>query len=191
MTPPLILASASPRRRELLSLLGVPFTVEVSRADEAAEGNGAQRVLAIAEQKGREVFARFPASAVLAADTLVCLHGRCLGKPRDEADAARMLRSLSGEWHDVYTGVCLLLPDGRHWTQYDGTRVHFLPLSEKEIAAYIATGEPMDKAGAYAVQGIAGAFIDRVEGSVSNVIGLPLTLTRQLLYEASLPVLGA
>ncbi len=128
---------------------------------------------------------------MLAADTLVCLGDNCLGKPKNEADAAQMLRSLSGSWHDVYTGVCLLLPDGRQWLEYDGTRVHFQPLCEREIAAYIATGEPMDKAGAYAVQGIAGAFIDRVEGSVSNVIGLPLALTRRMLLQAGLPVLGA
>lgn len=191
MSMPLILASASPRRRELLSLLGMPFTVEVSRAEEQAVGEGRSRVMTIARQKGSEVAARFPDAAVLSADTLVCLKGECLGKPQNEQDAARMLRGLSGCWHDVYTGVCLLLPDGRQWLECDGTRVHFLPLSEREIAAYIATGEPMDKAGAYAVQGAAGAFIDRVEGSVSNVIGLPMTLTRRLMLQAGLPVMGA
>lgn len=182
---PLILASQSPRRRELLSLYGIPFVVEPSQADEGhASGNGRQRVIQLARAKCAEVAARHPGRMVLAADTLVCVDDAVLGKPTDDADAARMLRLLSGQAHQVYTGVCLHLPDGREWCDAEETSVTFMPLTDELIRRYIATGEPADKAGAYAIQGAAGVFISHIEGSPSNVIGLPLGLLTRFLTEA-------
>lgn len=182
---PLILASQSPRRRELLSLYGIPFVVEPSQADEEhVSGTGRERVVLLARAKCAEVADRHPGRMVLAADTLVCVDDAVLGKPKDEADAARMLRLLSGRTHQVYTGVCLRLPDGREWCDADGTDVTFMPLTDEMIRRYIATGEPADKAGAYAIQGAAGAFISHINGSPSNVIGLPLGLLTRFFQEA-------
>ena len=118
---------------------------------------------------------------ILGADTVVALEGRILGKPRDEAEAAWMLRQLSGVWHEVYTGVCLLDKDGGRLVFSDCTRVHFTPMDDQAITGYIATGEPMDKAGAYGIQGWAGAYIDRIEGCYFTVMGLPLAKVRQAL----------
>ena len=166
---PLVLASASPRRLELLSLLGVPFEVIPSQAEENdVSGSGRERVRVLARRKGEEVFARLPGRAVLAADTLVCVENKVLGKPADEADAARMIRLLSGKSHWVYTGVCLLLPDGSVREEVCGTEVCFAEL----------------EAGAYAVQGRAGAFVRSIHGSPTNVIGLPLETVARMLREA-------
>lgn len=182
---PIILASQSPRRRELLSLYGLPFVVDPSQADEDhVTGSGAERVKALAQFKCREVAQRHPQSMVLAADTLVCVDDEILGKPKDEQDARRMLRLLSGRSHQVHTGLCLQLPDGRELLGVDTAQVHFMNLSDEMIARYVATGEPMDKAGSYAIQGMAGVFITQIEGSPSNVIGLPLGLLTQFLMEA-------
>ena len=171
---PLVLASASPRRLELVSLLGIPFEVIPSRAEENdVTGSGKERVRVLARRKGEEVAARLPGRTVLAADTLVCVENEVLGKPVDEADAARMIRLLSGRSHWVYTGVCLLLPDGTVREEVCGTEVCFAELDEDEILRYAASGEPLDKAGAYAVQGRAGAFVRSIHGSPTNVIGLP------------------
>lgn len=182
---PIILASQSPRRRELLSLYGVPFEVDPSQADEDhVAGTGAERVKVLAQLKCREVVQRRPGRMVLAADTLVCVDGEVLGKPANEDDAALMLRLLSGRHHEVHTGVCLHLPDGRELLDVDTTQVHFMPLDDEHIRRYIATGEPMDKAGAYGIQGMAGVFIDSITGSSSNVIGLPLGLLTRFFTEA-------
>ena len=182
---PLILASQSPRRRELLSLYGIPFVVEPSQADEDhVTGTGRERVILLAQAKCAEVANRHPGRMVLAADTLVCVDNAVLGKPVDEADAARMLRLLSGRAHQVYTGVCLRLPDGREWCEADETHVTFMSLTDELIRRYVATGEPADKAGAYAIQGAAGVFISHIEGSPSNVIGLPLGLLTRFFQEA-------
>ena len=182
---PIILASQSPRRRELLSLYGIPFVVDPSQADEDhVTGTGAERVKALAKVKCDEVAQRYPGRMVLAADTLVCVDGDILGKPKDEADAERMLHLLSGRAHEVHTGVCLRLEDGRELLGVDTAKVYFMPLSDENIRRYIATGEPMDKAGAYAIQGMAGVFISHIEGSPSNVIGLPLGLLTQFFSEA-------
>lgn len=182
---PIILASQSPRRRELLGLYGIPFVVDPSQADEEhVQGTGAQRVQKLAQLKCAEVAARHPGRMVLAADTLVCVDDEILGKPKDEQDASRMLHLLSGRAHEVHTGVCLRLPDGRQLCGVDTTRVFFLPLSEQSIRRYIATGEPMDKAGAYGIQGRAGIFVSHIEGSPSNVIGLPLGLLTRFLTQA-------
>ena len=182
---PIILASQSPRRRELLGLYGIPFVVDPSQADEEhVQGTGAQRVQKLAQLKCAEVAARHPGRMVLAADTLVCVDDEILGKPKDEQDASRMLHLLSGRAHEVHTGVCLRLPDGRELCGVETTRVFFLPLSEQSIRRYIATGESMDKAGAYGIQGRAGIFVSHIEGSPSNAIGLPLGLLTRFLTQA-------
>ncbi len=190
---PLLLASGSPRRRELLSLYGIPFTVLPSQAEERATGPGEQRVQKIAQDKCDEVADRSPDRYVLAADTLVCVEGHVLGKPKDPADALAMLALLSGKWHQVHTGVCLRGPNALRDVRVATTRVRFLPLSRAMMERYVKTGEPLDKAGAYAIQGISGIFIDSLEGSPSNVIGLPLALVGQMLENAgfTLPLLPA
>ena len=188
---PLVLASASPRRLELVSLLGIPFEVIPSRAEENdVTGSGKERVRVLARRKGEEVAARLPGRTVLAADTLVCVENEVLGKPVDEAGAARMIRLLSGRSHWVYTGVCLLLPDGTVQEEVCGTKVCFAELDEDEILRYAASGEPLDKAGAYAVQGRAGAFVRSIHGSPTNVIGLPLETVARMLREAGWKLLG-
>ena len=184
---PVILASQSPRRRELLGLYGIPFVVDPSMADEDhVEGAGAERVKKLAQLKCAEVAERHPGRMVLAADTLVCVDDEILGKPKDEADAARMLHLLSGRAHEVHTGVCLKLPDGRELCGVDTAKVYFMQLTDENIRRYIATGEPMDKAGAYGIQGRAGVFISHIEGSPSNVIGLPLGLLTRFFDEAGI-----
>lgn len=188
---PIILASQSPRRRELLGLYGVPFVVDPSLADEDhVEGNGAERVRKLAQAKCAEVAQRHPGRMVLAADTLVCVGDEILGKPKDDEDAVRMLRLLSGCSNEVHTGVCLRLPDGREFSGVDTAVVHFLPMSDEEIRRYIASGEHRDKAGAYAIQGRAGVFISHIEGSPSNVIGLPLGLVTRFFREAGVEFFG-
>ncbi|MEW5738310.1 MAG: Maf family protein [Myxococcota bacterium] len=196
MGPPrLILASASPRRRELLSLLGVAFEIEAADVDEsprAGEPPGAY-VERLAREKAGAVAARQPGAVVLAADTSVVVDGEILGKPGASADeGARMLRRLSGRVHQVMTGVSFSssLP-GRPSSSgavVVTTDVSFRPLSDAEIAWYLSTGEGQDKAGGYAVQGHAGVFITSLTGSSSNVIGLPLAETAELLLRAGYPL---
>jgi septum formation protein len=184
----LILASGSPRRRELLAHFGLPFAVIPSDAEENATGSGLERVAALARLKGTEVFQKYPFLPVLSADTLVCLDDQVLGKPVDSADAFRMLTLLSSRWHSVYTGVCLRTPDGQIRERVETTRVKFRYAAPGEIARYVSTGEPMDKAGAYAMQEIGGIFVERIEGSPTNVIGLPLAAVATLLQAAGIPL---
>jgi septum formation protein len=174
--PILILASASPRRADLLRTAGIPFAVAVADVDEREQpGEAPQAYVArLARQKARRVAAEHPGGFVLGADTTVVVDGTILGKPHDEPDAARMLRLLGGRRHEVLTGLCLQGPGGFDRADVITTVVEFAPLSEAEIACYVATGEPMDKAGAYAVQGRASRFITRIEGSYPNVVGLPV-----------------
>ena len=179
---PLILASASPRRAELLRNAGIRFSIDPARvAEEPAPHEEpldyAQR---LARDKALVVFARHPGSAVLGADTVVVIDDHLLEKPRDEADAARMLRLLSGRAHQVITGVCVVAP-GFERTEAAVTQVVFSRLSEDEIADYIATGEPMDKAGAYAIQGVASRCVERIEGCYFNVVGLPVPRVYRML----------
>lgn len=191
MTPPrLVLASASPRRKELLALLGLPFDVEASRFDEdAVPTKGltpAEWVRQLATGKAREVAARLPGNMlILGADTTVILHGEYLNKPRDAADACRMLRQLSGRTHQVYTGLCLLpVQDGQIGepvTDFAQTDVAFDEISDDAIRAYVDTGEPLDKAGAYGIQGKALSFIPGIQGDYFNVVGLPLEYIRRML----------
>ena len=182
----LILASASPRRRELLSLTGLPFTVDAPDVDESCTLPPREAVVELSRRKALAAAALHPGCVVLAADTLVAVDDTALGKPHDEADAFRMLRLLSGRWHQVYTGVTVIGPDGMILSEADGTDVHFESMTDEDVRRYIATGEPMDKAGAYAVQGIAGLWIDQLRGSHTNVIGLPMALVRRMLSRCGL-----
>jgi septum formation protein len=182
---PLILASASPRRSELLRNAVIGFTVEPAHVPEQPFANEKPLAYAqrLAHDKARAVYARNPDSAVLGADTVVVIDEHLLEKPRDEHDAARMLRLLSGRTHQVITGVCLVTADFER-TEAEITQVVFSPLSEAEIAYYVHTGEPMDKAGAYAIQGIASRWVERIEGCYFNVVGLPLPRVYRMLRAA-------
>jgi septum formation protein len=188
----LILASASPRRRELLTQAGFNFRVHPAHIPEdlLAGEDPIAYVTRLAREKARAVYdqlaAAEPRIAVLGADTTVTLDNHILGKPEDAADAARMLRLLSGRTHRVITGVSLVSAVGVE-TAAEVTAVQFLTLSDAEIEAYVATGEPMDKAGAYAIQGRAARWIPRIEGCYFNVVGLPIALVATLL-EGSRPV---
>jgi len=186
----LILASSSPRRAEILRDAGIAFEICAAHIDEAAlPGETAQSMVArLAEAKARAAAAKMDVGAseciVVGADTTVELNGEILGKPRDSAHAREMLAKLSGRTHHVLTGIFLLrLPDHTVRAAIEISAVTFAPLSEKEIAAYSATGEPMGKAGAYAIQGLAGRFIPKIEGCYFNVVGLPLAKLYALLRE--------
>ncbi len=181
MNDTLILSSASPRRRELLALTGLPFTVDAPDVDETCTLPPREAVEELAQRKALAAAALHPGCVILAADTLVAVDDTALGKPRDEEDAFRMLHSLSGRWHQVHTGVSVVDAKGQLHSAVDTTDVHFEAMADEAIRRYISTGEPMDKAGAYAVQGIAGLWIDELRGSHTNVIGLPMALTRRLL----------
>ena len=191
MPQEIVLASSSPRRQELLKNLGLTFCVCAIPVDENVPGPPEQAVVTLAERKARAALAQHPHFLIIGADTLVSVKNETLGKPRDEGDAFRMLSLLQGGWHEVHSGVCLI--DGYHnkvYLHHEVTRVEFEPLSADEISAYIRTGEPFDKAGAYAIQGIAGMFVSRIDGSSSNVIGLPLAALRRLLAKADFRMLG-
>ena len=187
----LVLASASPRRRELLSMTGIPFVIDAPEVDETCSLPPREAVMELSRRKALAGAALHPGKVILAADTLVAVDNAALGKPRDEEDAFRMLRLLSGRWHQVYTGVSVVDAQGHVHSAAAGTDVHFCEMSDEDIRRYIATGEPMDKAGAYAVQGAAGLWIDQLKGSHTNVIGLPLSLTRELLLACGLTMFGA
>jgi septum formation protein len=184
MIPMLVLASASPRRLELLGNAGITFEVQPAHitenpqpgepAKDCAERLAREKALAVARQR--------PHDCVLGADTVVAVNGQLLGKPTDAADAARMLHMLSGCDHQVITGVCLVVK-GKPSVASESTLVTMSEITGQEIADYIATGEPMDKAGAYAIQGIASRWIPRIEGDYSNVVGLPVALVFRMLRE--------
>ena len=180
----LVLASASPRRQELLRNGGIEFVVqpadisEIPRQGESAK-NYAER---LAREKAQAVFRLRPGDLVLGADTVVVVDGAILEKPEDREDAARMLRMLSGREHQVITGVCLI-GKGFEDVRSETTNVTFSILSDDDIRSYVATGEPMDKAGAYAIQGIASRWIPRIKGDYSNVVGLPVALVWRMLQE--------
>lgn len=184
-----ILASASPRRKELLAEVIDHFDIIPACGEEIVEGNPDPQTLVklLAKQKAAEVASRagMEQKAVLGADTVVAIGNEVLGKPKDEADAFRMLQALSGREHQVYTGVCILFPerDGQRTekTEADCTNVYFNALTAEEITAHIATGSPMDKAGAYGIQD--GGLVERIEGSFSNVVGLPIELVKRMIME--------
>ena len=178
----LILASASPRRSELLCNAGIRFAVEPAHVPErrAHDESPADYAKRLARDKAVAVFERNPGSAVLGADTVVVVYEHLLEKPVDAQDADRMLSLLSGRTHQVITGVCLMAR-GFEQTDAEVTQVVFSPLSPTEIAGYIATWEPMDKAGAYAIQGIASRWVERIEGCYFNVVGLPVPRVYRML----------
>jgi septum formation protein len=204
----LILASASPRRRELLRMLGLDFEILVSTAEEKnRELPGEQGLLgklnspekpcspgeeamAFAAGKAGEIADLHPDALVIAADTIVVTGEQILGKPRDEEDAREMLSSLSGQWHEVYTGIALVrAAEKKSLLDYERTRVKFHSLSGEEIDRYIRSGEPMDKAGAYGIQGLGAVLVERIEGCFFNVVGLPLAKLTLMLKEFGLEVL--
>lgn len=188
---PLILASGSPRRRELLEKLGVPFEVIVSEADEALQPGlpPEDQAALLANRKARAVAAGLERGHVLGADTIVVRDGEILGKPADDDDAAGMLRRLSGRTHEVITGVALVdAMSGGSLFRGVTSRVHMRPLTEDEIAAYVATGEPRDKAGAYAIQGLGSGLIAGFEGCYNTIVGLPLCYTSVMLAHVGIPI---
>lgn len=202
----LVLASASSRRQELLRNAGISFVVQAADIDETPlEGESARACAErLAREKALAVWRKRPQDVVLGADTVVVVEGKILGKPADGEDAARMLRLLSGRVHEVITGVCVVQPvpssesrvasknasgacendnEGEVKTASETTLVTVSALTDEEIGEYVATGEPMDKAGAYAIQGRASRWIPQIEGDYSNVVGLPMELVRRMLKE--------
>lgn len=188
----LTLASASPRRAELLRSAGFAFDVLPVHVDERfhAEETPERAVARLAEAKAAAAQALRPDAVVLGADTTVVIRGQALGKPADSDEAASMLRLLSGRTHEVLTGVCLCYRS-RRLLHVEPTRVRMAHLGETEIAWYVSTDEPYDKAGGYAVQGLASRFVEGIDGSYSNVVGLPISCIYQLLKELGCDILGA
>lgn len=185
----LILASTSPRRSELLAQIGLPFAVVPSRVDEGTPSGMPDRLVeSLALAKALDVAGRVSEGVVIGADTVVAVDGQILGKPADGGEAAAMLRKLGGRSHDVYTGLAVVdAASGRRKCQHVHTVVHFRALTESEIAAYIESGEPLDKAGAYGIQGRAAVFVSGIEGCYFNVVGLPLSRLWQMLREFEHP----
>ncbi len=183
---PFVLASGSPRRKELLGNLGFEFSVMPSPADEPKPLPNEQPedyALRLACLKALDIARTRPNAVVLGADTVVALDGFILGKPCDKADAMHMLSMLSGKTHVVVTGCCLLLPLGEVKQFYGRTNVRMRDSAPEVLSAYVATGEPMDKAGAYAIQGIGSFLVEHVEGSYTNVVGLPLAMLLEVLLK--------
>jgi septum formation protein len=173
----LVLASQSPRRSELLRNAGIGFRVQAADVDETPLLG--ELPVSYVRRLARAKAESATGNLVLGADTTVVIDGQILGKPLDQADAARMLRLLSGRSHEVITGICF---KGREvWVGHDSTTVFFSHVTEEEILSYVASGEPMDKAGAYAIQGLASRFVERIEGSYSNVVGLPVAMVYHYL----------
>ncbi len=181
---PLILASGSPRRRELLARMGYTFETCSPDVDEHVSGHARDIVRTLAQRKARAAVAHYESGVIIASDTLVSLDGAPLGKPADAAEARAMLRALSDREHEVFTGVCLLdAATGRESVRVARTGVRFRAITDAEIDGYIATGEPMDKAGAYAIQGGAGRFVEALDGSFENVMGFPVDDVREMLAD--------
>lgn len=182
MSNQLILASASPRRRELLAQAGFTFEVRAADIDESRHAGEPPMdyVRRLALEKAQAIATRNPGAVVLGADTTVVLEGEVLNKPADHADAERMLRLLSGRTHQVHTGLAVVGGPG-HQSHVETTDVVFRVIGEEELAAYLASGDPMDKAGAYGIQGYAARWIPRIEGDYFNVVGLPLAAVVRLL----------
>ena len=181
----IILASSSPRRRELLSMIGLNYVIETS-GEEEVQPHGlppAEFVKTLALQKAQPVADLHPADCVIGADTIVYLEGDILGKPHTPDVAKAYLSRMQGKQHVVFTGVAVL-KNGKADVRHCETTVTFAPMTSREIEAYVATGEPLDKAGAYGVQGPGGVFVERVEGNYFNVIGLPLPMLYQMLIDA-------
>lgn len=179
----IILASASSRRQDILNIFDLDFTVEPSNIDERINiDDPYELVKELAYNKAKSISCNKPGSLVIGADTIVYVNGKVLGKPKSKDDAYKMLRELSGKQHEVVTGVALLCENRNiHIKDYESTKVFFKSLSDDEIFSYIDTGEPLDKAGSYGIQGFASAFIERIEGCYFNVVGLPTNKLYTLL----------
>ena len=180
----IILASSSPRRRELLSMIGLHYVIETS-GEEEIQPHGlppAEFVKTLALQKAQPVADLHPEDCVIGADTIVYLEGDILGKPHTPEVAKAYLTRMQGKQHIVFTGVAVL-KNGKADVRHCETRVTFAPMTQREIEAYVATGEPLDKAGAYGIQGMGGMFVDRIDGSYSNVVGLPMSMLRTMLAQ--------
>jgi len=180
----IILASRSPRRAELLAAAGISFEVLAADIDESVRSgeDPAAYVERLALEKARAVLALRPEALVLGADTTVTIDGLILGKPVDEREATEMLQRLRGRVHDVFTGVALVGTSAIQ-SAVERTRVWFAPMTDEDISWYVASGEPVDRAGAYAIQGLASRFIPRIDGSYSNVVGLPVALVSSILMQ--------
>ena len=187
----IILASKSPRRKQLLSMMGLEFTVQTADIDETMDPSQtpAHEVAAVSARKAEKIAAQHPQDVIVSADTIVVIDGKILGKPKDEQDAARMLRLLSGGTHTVYTGLTVHA-NGKENTQVVSTGVTFRALSDAEIAAYIETKEPMDKAGAYGIQGYGSMFVSHLDGDYFCVMGLPVCTLAGMLRDAGVRILG-
>lgn len=189
----LILASASPRRRELLEQIGAVFQVCPSQGEEVITGTyPGDVVMELSGQKGQEVFDRIEGDVcVIGADTVVAIDHAILGKPADEQEAIAMLQRLQGRIHEVYTGVTILCRkqgNAQRKSFYEKTTVEFYPVSSEEIHAYVKTGEPLDKAGAYGIQGKSAVFVKRIEGDYNNVVGLPVARVYQEAKEMGIDI---
>lgn len=178
----LILASKSPRRQQLLAMLGLEFTIKTADIDESMfpEEPPREAVARVCAEKARAIQSQ-PGDVILSADTIVVVDGEILGKPHDEADASRMLHLLSGRTHQVYTGVTVLR-DGAAETRVVATDVTFRKLTDAEIDGYIASGDPMDKAGSYGIQGYPAVFVSHIDGDFYSVMGLPVSTVWSMLY---------
>jgi septum formation protein len=187
----LVLASKSPRRCELLTRFGIPFETFAPEVDESCSLPAGEAVEILSRRKALATASRFGDAFILAADTLVSLNGKTLGKPSGPEEASRMLSRLSGQTHQVFTGVTVIPPSGYVFTASDRTDVTFCDIPDEEILSYVATGDPLDKAGSYALQGRAALWVTRIEGCDTSVIGLPLYLVRRLLIRAGYPLAAA
>lgn len=186
----IILASSSPQRQELFKKLGVKFVVEPSDFDERSVdiGDPEKLVKALAYAKAKAVAKNFPGSVVVGADTMVLHNGEVFGKPRDAGHAKSMLKKLNGSTHNVLTGVAIYDSDTHHFTlDVDQSMISFKPLSDLEIDAYVKSQEPFGKAGGYAIQGLAGLFVDDIHGDYFNIIGLPLSIVARRFTELGIP----
>lgn len=188
MSASLVLASASPRRADLLTRFGLPFAIEPADIDEQpiSGESGASLIRRVAREKAEAVSAKRHEDYVLGSDTGVLLDQAFMGKPKSPIEAQQMLEKLSGRSHEVSSAVCMITPEKEVLEAFVTTTVWFATLSTAWIEAYVASGDPMDKAGAYAIQNNAGLFVSRIEGSYSNVVGLPLYETGQLLRQVGL-----
>lgn len=189
--PTLILASSSPRRKELLAGLNVPFVTHPSSADEDVPAGTSPHdiVEMLALRKANAVAGQHERGLVIGSDTIVVLHGEVFGKPRDDDEAADMLSKLQNQAHTVFSGVAIVdAGSGRSLIRHNRTEVHIKPLSAEQIRRYVATGEPADKAGAYAIQGIGATIVERIAGDYFTVVGLPMSLLSDMLREFGIEV---
>ncbi len=186
----LILASKSPRRFDLMKMLGFPFSVvesDISEEDEQIQSPW-EYVEHLASKKAESVYHKHPEDCIIGFDTIVYIDGEILGKPHTPENAVAYLKKLRGRTHLVYTGVCVLLGN-QVLVSHDCTKVHFIEMTDAEIEWYVSTGEPLDKAGAYGIQGPAALFVDSIQGNYFNVVGLPIPLLYQMLKKVEYPVL--